>query len=901
MMLTCFCLNHYLTKIVYKTLYLKFPKILFILSFPILSLSVSIGQERIAIPDTLPVRQDTVAIDTVQIETEEPATTEIDAPIDYEADDSLIFDLENDKVYLYGNGFVTYQDIELRAAYIELDRARDVVFAKGTLDSLGNEIGKPVFKEGSESFESRMLTYNFKTKKGIIQSVISEQEGGYLHSGITKKHEDGEIHVKDGKYTTCNLENPHFYVALTKAKVIPDDKIVSGPAYLVMADIPLPIALPFGFFPNQKSRSSGILIPEYGEERNRGFFFRNGGYYLALSDYFDARITGDIYTRGTWGVSLGSNYRVRYRFNGNLRARYYMNVTGEKELQDYTRKKDYSITWSHSQDTKANPSRTFNANVNMSSSSFDRNHSFNANDYLTNTKQSSISYSKRWAGTPFNLSASMNHRQNSQTNSVDMNLPKMNFNMNRIYPLKRKSRSGKAKWYENIELSYKAMLDNQIKTTDSLLFTSAVWDDMKNAFKHDIPLATQIRPFNNFFISPAIQYSGILYTKHIEKQWEENYYDAELDSTYATLITDTIKGLKYAHSYLPTISVGLNPKIYGMYLFKNPNSRIEAVRHVMTPSVSFSFTPDMTSVTPDYYRKVQVDTLGNTREYSIFEQEIYRTPTLPGKSGSVNIRLSNNIEMKIRSFSDTAQTTKKVKILENLSFSTNYNLFADSLKWSPISMAGRTRLANKVDLSFSGTFDPYALSDDGRKINKAEFTETGKLARLTRFTFSINASLNSRAQEGPEEETSTRQAMPDGMGGGGKPDLPMENDEEGGVPQEFYTGEYVDFNIPWNLSMRYNYNYSNTGLNKRVTQTFNFSGNVSLTEKWKIGFSSGYDFKLNKLTYTSVNIYRDLHCWEMRLSWIPIGYHQSYSFQINVKSAILKDLKYEKRKSWYDR
>lgn len=900
MTLTCFCVNHDLTKIVYKTLYLKFPKILFILSFPVLSVSVSNGQERIAIPDTVLVRQDTAVIDTVQAATEKPTTTEIDDPIDYEADDSLIFDLENDKVYLYGNGFVTYQDIELRAAYIELDRARDVVFAMGTLDSLGKEIGKPVFKDGSESFESKTLTYNFKTKKGIIQGVITEQEGGYLHSGITKKHENSEIHVKNGKYTTCDLENPHFYVALTKAKVIPDDKIVSGPAYLVMADIPLPIALPFGFFPNQKSRSSGILIPEYGEERNRGFFFRNGGYYLALSDYFDARITGDIYTRGTWGVSLGSNYRVRYRFNGNLRARYYMNVSGEKELPDYIRKKDYSITWSHSQDPKSNPSRTFNANVNMSSSSFDRNHSFNANDYLTNTKQSSISYSKRWAGSPFNLSASMNHRQNSQTNSVDLNLPKMNFNMNRIYPLKRKNRTGKSKWYENIELSYKAMLDNQIKTTDSLLFTSAVWDDMKNAFKHDIPLSTQIRPFNSFYVSPSLQYSGVLYSKHIEKRWEENYYDAELDSTYATLITDTIRGLRYAHSYLPTISLGLNPKIYGMYVFKNPNSRIEAVRHVMTPSVSFSYTPDMTGVSPDYYRTVQVDTLGNMREYSLFEQEIYRTPTLPGRSGSVNIRLSNNIEMKVRSTSDTAQTSKKVKILENLSFSTNYNLFADSLKWSPITMSGRTRLANKVDLTFGGTFDPYALSEDGRKINKAELTETGKLARLTRFNFSINASLNSRAQESPAEEPGTRQSMPEGIPGS-KLGIPMENDEEGGVPQEFYTGEYVDFSIPWNLSLRYNYNYTNTGMRKRVTQTFNFSGNVSLTEKWKIGFSSGYDFKSNKLTYTSVNIYRDLHCWEMRLSWIPIGYHQSYSFQINVKSAILKDLKYEKRKSWYDR
>lgn len=865
--------------------------------FSILSVSISDGQEGIERPDSVLVLQDTTRIDTIPALESESSV--IDAPIDYDAEDSLIFDLEENKVYLYGNGFVTYQDIELRAAYIELDKATDQVFARGALDSLGDMIGKPSFKDGSESFESKTLTYNFKTKKGVIRGVISEQEGGYLHSGITKKHEDGEIHVKAGKYTTCSLEDPHFYVGLTKAKVIPNDKIISGPAYLVMADIPLPIALPFGFFPNQKSRASGIIIPEYGEERNRGFFFRNGGYYLALSDYFDARITGDIYTQGTWGLSLGSNYRVRYRFNGNLRARYYVNVYGEKELPNYSRKRDYSIVWSHSQDPKANPGRTFNANVNMSSSSFDKNHSVNANSYLTNQKQSSISYSKRWAGTPFNLSASMNHRQNSQTNSVDLNLPKMNFNMNRIYPLKRKEKVGDTRWYENIELSYKAMLDNQIKTTDSLLFTSEVWDDMNNAFKHDIPLSTQIRPFNNFSISPSLKYSGILYTKHIEKRWEENYYDIELDSTYATLITDTIQGLKYAHSYLPTISMGLNPKIYGMYLFTNPNSRIEAVRHVMTPSVSFSFTPDMSGVSQNYYRTVQIDTLGNTREYSIYEKEIYRTPTLPGKSGSVSLRLSNNIEMKVRSSNDTSETSKKIKILENLSFGTNYNLFADSLNWAPISMSGRTRIANKVNLSFGGSFDPYAINEDGRRINRLEFKETGKLARLTRFNFAIDASLNSRAQASSSEESTTSDIMPAGMQGDKPTGIP-EDDKEGGMPQEFYTGEYVDFNIPWNLSLRYNYNYTNSGLSKRVTQTFNFSGNVSLTQKWKIGFSSGYDFKSKKLTYSSVNIFRDLHCWEMRFSWIPLGYHQSYSFQINVKSAILRDIKYEKRKSWYD-
>lgn len=863
--------------------------------FRVISLMNLFAQEPLYLTDSIQPPVDTIKIDTFSTDTASSTSTFIDAPIDYQAVDSMIYDVKEHKVYLFGDAEVNYQDIELKAAYIILDMSNDEVFATFVKDSLGEEIGRPVFKEGRETFESKILTYNFRTRRGIIKNIFTEQEGGYLHSEKTKKHEDGEIHLKKGKYTTCDAEHPHFYIALSKAKVIPDDKIVSGPAYLVVEDIPLPFVMPFGFFPNQKGRASGVIIPEYGEEKNRGFFFRQGGWYFALNDYFDLRILGDIYTKGTYGFNVSSNYRKRYKFSGNLSIRYYKNVSGEWSLPTYKFTKDYSIRWSHRQDAKANPNSTFGASVNMSTSKYDQNHSRSATEYLRGQKSSSISFSKRWPNSPFNFATSLSHSQNNQTGNVSLNLPKATFNMSRQYPFKRKKRVGSTKWYENIEISYSSKLDNRIRTIDTLLFSSAVFDDMKNGYRHDIPISTQFRPFNNFSISPQVRYSGVLYTSQINKHFVD-YYDPDLDSTYAIVVTDTLIGLKYAHAYLPSISFMLNPKIYGFFQLseafqnKNPNFPIEAVRHVITPSVSFSFTPDMSDYTPNYYRPEPGDTTGKT--YSIFDKVgLYHTPTLRGRSGVVNFSLTNNLEMKVKSRKDTTRDSKKVKLLESLSFSTNYNVYADSLNWAPVSMRGRTRLFNTVNISFGGSFDPYAINENGRKINTFEFEKSGKLFRFTRLNFSVDFRLKSKASTGGSrgEQGARGQQI---VGEDGQPS-----------EDEFtmFDDEYADFSVPWNLSIRYNYNYSKSGFIKNITQTFNFSGSVALTRKWNIGFNSGWDFRNKELSYTSINFSRDLHCWQMALSWIPLGNHQSYTFRINAKASILRDLKYEKRKSWYDR
>jgi hypothetical protein len=861
-------------------LYLKSKPGVLLFFFWVTFLTHSFAQEPEQLADSISPAVDTIRPDTISPDSSVSSDIVIDAPVDYQSVDSMIFDVENQIVYLFGDAKVNYQDIELKAAYVELDMANDEIFAKGIIDSLGEETGSPVFREGGETFESKTLTYNFKTKRGIINNIITEQEGGYLHSKKTKKHENGEIHVQSGKYTTCDAEHPHFYISLSKAKVIPDDKIVSGPAYLVVEDVPLPIVMPFGFFPNQKGRSSGIIIPNYGEEKNRGFFFRQGGWYFALNDYFDLRILGDIFTNGTHGFNISSNYKKRYKFNGNVSIRYYKNVSGEKGLPTYKFTKDYSIRWTHQQDSKANPNSTFSASVNMSTSTYDQNHSYAASSYLRGQKSSSISFSKRWPNSPFNFSTSINHSQNNEKRSVNLNFPKANFNMSRQYPFKRRKRVGSTRWYENIEISYSSRLDNQVKTIDTLLFTSAVFDDMKSGFQHNIPISTQFRPFKDFSISPQLQYTGVLYMSHIKKH---------LDSTNAVVI-DTIKGIKYAHAYLPSVSFMFNPKIYGIFQFKNPNFPVDAIRHVMTPSVSFSFIPDMSDYTPNYYRREPDDTTGK-KMYSIFDDVgLYSTPTLRGRSGIVNFSLTNNLEMKVKSTKDTTQALKKVKILENLVFSTNYNVYADSLNWAPISMSARTRLFNKVNISFGGSFDPYAINENGNKINTFEFEKTGKLLRFTRFNFSVNFRLESKAGTGRTIQTSSpvRQVGSEG---------PQTLDDE----SMMFDDEYADFSVPWNLSIRYNYNYSKPGLEKNITQTFNFSGSITITRKWSIGFNSGWDFINKKLSYTSINFTRDLHCWQMAMSWIPLGRHQSYTFRINAKASILKDLKYEKQKSWYDR
>jgi len=859
------------------------------------------------IPDTLRTSDSLItAVDTLTHTTDTVSGRQdrqaINSPVKYHSSDSIIYALGEQKVYLHNGSSVEYGDIKLNANYIEFDMTDETVFAKGVEDSSGILQGKPVFTEGSDKFESLTLKYDFRTKKGLIKEIFTEQEGGYLHSKITKRQPNEDICIKQGKYTTCDAEHPHFYLALTKAKSIPNDKIVSGPAYLVIEDVPLPIGIPFGFFPNTKTNKSGVLMPQYGEENRRGFFLRNGGYYLALSQYFDLKLTGDIYSNGTWVASLGSSYRRRYRFSGNLMAKYAENITGEKGIPSdpyqqepgYSKTRDFAINWSHNKDPKANPNQSFTASVNFSSASYDRNHTRNINSVMQSTKQSSINFSKQWPNSPFNFSGSLNATQNSLTKSIGLRLPQMALNMNRIYPLRRKSRTGPGKWWEDLQLSYTSSLENRLNTNESEILNST-WNDFDKAYQHNIPLSLNLKALNYFTITPSVRYTGVVFTKSIHPRFVENFQYPETGARVDTFMIDTVPGLRYAHAYVPSVGVNFSPKIYGMFQFSE-KSKVVAIRHMMTPSASFSYVPDMKGKVPNYYQEVLIDTSGKTKIYPLYDESIYRIPVPSGRSGSVSLSLKNNVEMKLKPESDTVKEFRKVKIIDNLNFSTTYDVFRDSMKWSPIRMNFNTRLfKNLVSLTMSGTLDPYAYNKDKKGIyrtyNKALVTTTGQLARLSSFVFSTGMSFKSGQGKGKGSESNENNDNND-------PTAPTERTPQ--YESSIYPGGYVNFEIPWSFNCDYNFNYTKNSDKPSIIQSVRIRGDFSLTPKWKIGFNSGYDFTAKKMTITNVSIYRDLHCWEMQVSLVPFGSYRSYSFQINIKSAVLKDLKYEKGDNWYD-
>lgn len=857
--------------------------------------------------DELGIITDSLALDSIA--RARKGSADVNSKVVYDAKDSIAFSMDLGTVELFGEASITYEDINLKAGYIKYETANNLVIARGIPDSTGKLVSEPVFTDADNSFESKSLRYNFKTQKGYIEEVVTEQEGGFLHAKETKKQTSGHIHIKDGIYTTCDAEHPHFGIVITKGISMPGDKIVSGPAYLIVEDVPLPIGIPFGFFPNSRTKTSGILIPQYGEEQRRGFYLRDGGYYFAMNDYMDLRLTGDIYTNGTWGVRIGTNYKLNYRFNGSLRLQYFNNIQGYKNIEGlYSVTKDYSINWSHSQDPKANPTSSFRASVNLSSTSYDQNHSRNINNVMTNTKQSSISYTKTWPNSPFNFSASLNHSQNSNTKAVNLTMPKISFNMSRINPFKRKKATGPRKWYEDIQLSYSSILENRINTYDTLLFTSSVFDDMKNGYKHDIPLNLNIKPFNrvamlqSFTITPSLRYTGMVYTSLTEKNIVGyNEVDNNGVITYKPVVQDTmIRRLTYAQAFLPSISSGVAPKIYGMFQFKG-NGRVEAIRHVMTPSASVSFVPDMTSIQPNYYRYVYDELNQDTiLEYSIYEDQIYGTPTFNGASGSLNLSLKNNLEAKVRSRVDTIDEVQKVKLLDNFNFSTSYNFFHnDTLTpaWRPISFNGNTRIfKDKINVSFRGTMDPFGYDDTRSRTRETYFSQTGKPVRLTNASVSMGISLKSRQEKDqPDKSAVSKESQlidPDMEPGTG-----MENYDPNSPD---YYGGYVDFQVPWTLRLDYNFSYNKPRDEASIVQTVRVSGDFSLTPKWKIGFNTGYDIDRKQFTTTNLSIYRDLHCWEMRISVVPFGTYKSYNFQINARSSILSDLKYNKRQSWQD-
>jgi len=794
-----------------------------------------------------------------------PTSEELKSKVRYTAKDSIRFDISGEKVFLFGSARIVYEDIELEANYIEINWQQRQLYATGLPDSTGKNSGLPVFKQKDEKFISEKVTYNFDTRKGKITQVNTQQGDGYILGQTVKKIDDKNYFIRKGAYTTCDHPHPHYSISSNKLKVIQNNKVVTGPAYLVIEDVPTPLMIPFGYFPTRKGRASGILFPSYGESGRLGFFFKEGGYYFGMGDVVDFALTGDIYTLGSWGTKLVSNYANRYRYNGNVSISYSEIKTSEKELPDYNLYKDFFIRWNHRQDSKARPGSNFSANVNAGSSGYYQNNISSPGNYLSNTFQSSVSYSKYWTGKPYSFSASLSHSQNTITKDVSLSLPNTNFSVNRITPFKRKVAVGTEKWYEKIGVSYQNNFQNSIQTKDSLLFKENSWDQFRYGMSHSIPVSTSFKVLKHFTLSPSFSYNEKWYLQTIRKS-----FDAETNS----VLTDTVDAFRAARDY--QASASLNTRIYGMVQIRK--GKIAAVRHVMSPTVSFSYRPDFSKSSFNNYKTYQINAAGETGTYSIYENSIFGGPP-SGKFGVVSFNLDNNLEMKTRHVSDTAVTLKKIKIFESLSAGVSYNTAVDSLNWSNINVSGRTTLFEKVNINFSGSFDPYISDSSGRRINRTELDENNRIGRLTNASASVGfALMNSKKDRSSDKGTQ------------------QELDRINSRPED-----YVDFSVPFNMMINYNISYSKAGLlEAQINQTLNFSGDLSLTPKWKITFNSGYDFRAKDLSYTSLGIYRDLHCWEMRINWVPFGAQENYYFQINVKSSVLQDLKLSKKNDIYD-
>jgi hypothetical protein len=867
------------------------------------------SQEGKTVADTLVIQNDSVKADTVLLKVLKPSAGAIDSKITYKAVELIKRDIINKRFILVKNAVINYGDLEIKADSIVINMKTNLLFAIGRRDTTGKVQGKPAFKEGSNTFESDELKYNFKTRKALIKNIITKQDAGLVHSAFTKLLEDGTSNISKSTYSTCDADTPHFYINLPRARVYPGKKIISGPGNLVVEGIPLPLIIPFGFFPIQtKKAASGLIIPRYGEERTRGFSLTDGGYYFAISDYFDLQVKGSIYANGSWLGTAQTDYKRLYKYSGSFSFSYANNIAGHVGLSDYSKSSNYRLAWTYSQDAKSSPGSRFNASVNMSSSGYDKNNSYNVNDHVTTQRQSSISYTKSWDGTPFNFSISANHMQNVKTNNIMLDLPKASFNMGRIYPFKSKNSTGTTKWYQEIQLSYTASLDNQIDTKDSLLFTSEIWKHMKNGFKHDIPISLQFRPFKNFSISPSMTYSGVLYTQKIEKSWVTDYKDPALNYTHDAVVNDTIRGFFYGQAINPSISASFNPQLFGLYDFteRSPNSRLQSIRHVIKPSISFNFVPKFDGLSSrNMYRQVQVDTNKTMSTYSIYEGNIFGTPSLASKSGNIALALVNIVEAKIFERNDTTGKPKKVKLIDNFSINTAYNIFADSLRWAPVTMQLRTTILKNVNISANSSFTLYGINrTTGAPIGEFLFAQEHKLMRLTNFSAGLDFSLSELLKKNKDKNTTNSNTSQNNanMGSQGSFGMPAQG---ASVPQNTLGGMkdafgYPVINVPWTVNVNYSFSYAYSFVKPIFSQTLSFNGNVAITKKMSATFTSGYDFTGKQITMTNIGISRDLHCWEMNLNWIPNGTMQSWNFTIRVKASVLGDLKYERRKDFHD-
>ena len=865
----------------------------------------------------------TLQVDTAAVDTTARKKSMLEAPVTYQASDSIVLTGTN-MAYLYGESNVKYQNIELQAERIEMSMDSSIVYATFALDSVGAEYGYPLFVEGEQQIEAKSMRYNFRSRKAYANEVLTQQGEGFLTAGVTKKMPDDAMNLINGRYTTCDEhDHPHFYIKMTKAKVRPGKDIVTGPAYLVIEDVPLfPIGLPFGFFPFSSTYSSGIIMPTYGDEMARGFNLRNGGYYFAISDYIDLALTGEIYTKGSWGLAARSSYRKRYKYSGSVDASYLVTKTGDKGLPDYSVSKDFRIAWTHSQDMKANPYRTFSASVNFSTSSYSRNqlnmlYTPNATD---NNKGSSISISQRFPNSPINISATMNINQRSQDSSLSVTLPDMSISMSSIYPLKRKHIVGKERWYEKISISYSGYFRNTIHTKENEFLRKNLIKDWKHGMQHSIPISATYN-FGFLNISPSVNYT--------ERWLTDKVYHKYDTARNALMPVDTVYGFYRVYNYNAAISASTT--LYGFFkpwaIF---GDKVKMIRHRMEPSVSFSMSPDFGSRKYGYYEDYSyVNRQGETVTgvYSPFKDAMFGPPGR-GKQGSINFAVENNVEMKIRSDADSTGE-RKISLIEKLGFNISYNLAADSFKWSDLNVGLNLRLSKSYSLILNGIFDVYTYGYDTKTqraypVNKTRWQAGKGFPRLrstsTSFSYTFNNDtfkkwFGGRGSRKDEDSPSnnTENENPDG-----KPDETGQT--KGGrlrKAKKTNAGEYDEdgyYNaaVPWNLSFHYNmglgygnFNPEKMEYNYRLTHNLSFSGSIQPTKNWRISMNGSFDVEHGKFHSLTCSISRDLHCFQMSANVIPIGPYKSYSFSIAVNSSLLKDLKYNQsntnrdQQSWY--
>lgn len=818
----------------------------------------------------------------------EPKKSAINSKVEYSATDSISLDLENQKVFMYRDADIKYEKIKQKAAFITIDFNSSILTALPKKDSTGKEYGMPEFSEGDQSFKSEEMRYNFRTRKGYIRSVITKENEGYLHGEVVKKMDNDISNMRGGGFTTCDLPHPHFALRFTKAKVIPNNKIITGPAYMTIEDVPIPIIIPFGLFPNKKGQTSGILVPTYGESRDRGFYLENGGYYFGINDYMELKLIGDIYSRGSWALKPTFNYKKRYKFSGSFNFNYAINTSGIRETESFTKKRDFRLTWTHRQDPKARPKSQFNASVNFGSSTFNKYNPVSRNDLLTNTFGSSVSYSTTFFD-KVSFTAALRHSQNTSNKTVNMTLPDISMAVNRFYPLRKPGKASDLKWYDNISMQYNVNVKNEVDTYDSLLFTKRMMEGFRNGVQHRVPVNLTLKVLKYFTLSNTLDFSERWYSTSVIQTWVNDTLFGKV-TKIGYVRVDTISGFKAAHEY--GFSSTLNTNLYGMLQFRR--GPVRAIRHVIRPSVSFSYRPDFGSDKLGYFRTVQIDTLGNFRRYSIFGNDaayssVIGVPT-DAKSGRLNFSINNNLEMKVKSKSDTITGMKKVMLIESFTINSSYDLARDSLKWSPLTLNARTTLFKKLQVQYNATFDPYIKDLKGKPINQFEWDLNNRLFRRdnSSWNFSLSYSFGSGKNKPAGSQTSVV--------------VPAEEAEEIINQPE----NYINWNNPWNFSFSYNlryndlFDYINYTMEHKLIQTLQFNGDVNITPKWKVNFTSGYDFEQSKLSYTSVSVYRDLHCWEMRFNWIPMGIQKSWNFNIKVKASILQDLKLNRKKDFRD-